>query len=73
MARPLFTTLASLVALPGERSARHQLAGLLISFLGVLVVLGATGATAMATAVGSAEAVALLVPDRHAEHDRTLG
>ncbi|CAJ60051.1 hypothetical protein; putative integral membrane protein [Frankia alni ACN14a] len=37
---PLFTTLGTLVALPGERPARRQLAGLLIGFLGVLVVFG---------------------------------
>nr|WP_242422796.1 MULTISPECIES: DMT family transporter [Frankia] len=55
---PLFTTLASLVALPGERPVRRQLAGLLIGFLGVLVVLGVWDGTAGQSITGMALALA---------------
>lgn len=37
---PLLTLLFSLIVLPGERPTRERVAGLLVGFLGVLVVLG---------------------------------
>nr|WP_232291637.1 DMT family transporter [Frankia sp. QA3] len=55
---PLFTTLASLVALPGERPARRQLVGLLIGFLGVLVVFGVWDGTAGQSITGMLMALA---------------
>jgi drug/metabolite transporter (DMT)-like permease len=55
---PLFTTLASLVALPGERPTRRRLAGLLIGFLGVLVVFGVWEGTAGKSVIGMLMALA---------------